>query len=162
MNSVHIYLFLMILFGTGTQGLIAQKTVSTTGRDASAGGASISYTVGQIDYVVDSSTTGSAVQGVQQPWEISVVTEIDQELNDLDCQVYPNPTSDRLVLETEAFGVDEVAYQLLGVDGNMISSGMVENPRLVIPVDNLSAGTYFLKVSRNQTLVKTFKIIKTH
>ncbi len=162
MSIAHIYLFLLILFGTGTQGLLGQKTVSPSGGDASNGGASISYTVGQIDYFVDSGLTGSSSQGVQQPWEISVVTEIDQELNDLDCRVYPNPTSDRLILETEALGVEPVSYQLVGVEGNLLSSGLVENTRFVIPVENLPTGSYFLKVTQGHTPIKTFKIIKTH
>ncbi|MGB4293795.1 MAG: hypothetical protein WBJ37_13065 [Bacteroidales bacterium] len=58
--------------------LKAQNTVTSAGGDASGSGGSVSYTTGQIVYTTVSSANNSVAQGVQQPWEISVVTEIEK------------------------------------------------------------------------------------
>lgn len=162
MKTHKVYLLLFLLFSVGPQGLSAQKTVSTAGGDASNGGASISYTVGQIDYVTNSSSAGSVAQGIQQPWEISIVTGIEQEAIALNYQVYPNPTSDRLVLEIDSPDLSFLSYQLYGVNGSLLQSGQVDSHRTVLSVENLAVGSYFLKVLRDQTPVKTFKVLKSH
>ena len=53
-----------------------QQTIPATGGNASGSGGSVSYTVGQILSSSISGANGSVVQGVQQPYEISVVTAL--------------------------------------------------------------------------------------
>jgi len=83
--------------------LKGQETIPATGGNATSIGGSVSYTVGQVTYNTFSGTNGTIAQGVQQPYEISVVTAIrnTEEIN-LECLVYPNPTSGlvKLVLKS--------------------------------------------------------------
>jgi len=51
-----------------------QSTIPSTGGNATGSGGSVSYTVGQITYRTFSGTNGSIAEGVQQTYEISVVT----------------------------------------------------------------------------------------
>jgi hypothetical protein len=53
-------------------GLAMQNTISSAGGNAKGSGGSASFTVGQIFYTKLSGTNGSVVQGIQQPYEISI------------------------------------------------------------------------------------------
>ena len=55
-----------------------QSTITATGGTGTGSGGSATYTVGQITYKTFSGTTGSVAHGVQQPYEISVVTAIEK------------------------------------------------------------------------------------
>ena len=77
----------------------AQESVNATGGDASGSGGSASYSVGQVVYTTNVGTNGSVSQGVQQPYEISVVTAIEEAKGiNLTVTAYPNPTTDYLSL----------------------------------------------------------------
>ncbi len=83
-----------------------KKTVMnlmTNAMEASGSDGTASYTVGQVVYTTETGTNGySIAQGVQQPFEISVVTGI-KEAKDISLSVsaYPNPTSDYLIVKVE-------------------------------------------------------------
>jgi uncharacterized protein (TIGR02145 family) len=53
-------------------GLALQNTISAAGGNAKGSGGSASFTVGQIFYTKLSGTNGTVVQGIQQPYEISM------------------------------------------------------------------------------------------
>ncbi|NJK86375.1 MAG: T9SS C-terminal target domain-containing protein, partial [Bacteroidales bacterium] len=67
-------LFLFAFFFTGIQ---AQESINAAGGNASGAGGSVSWSSGQVTYQTNSGTTGSIAEGVQQPYEISVVTALD-------------------------------------------------------------------------------------
>ncbi len=46
----------------------AQQATTATGGDASGSGGTVASSVGQIVYTTNTGTTGSVVQGVQQPF----------------------------------------------------------------------------------------------
>src|SRR5665648_315019 len=93
-------MFLCSLYIASLQG---QETISATGGNATGSGGSVSYTIGQVTYHNLSGSNGTVAQGVQQPYEISVVTAIinTREIT-LECTIYPNPTRGivRLVIES--------------------------------------------------------------
>jgi len=68
----------VLLLGLGLTGLQAQESVNATGGNASGSGGSASYSVGQVAYQTHTGTNGSVSEGVQQPFEISVVTAIEE------------------------------------------------------------------------------------
>lgn len=149
-------------FGIGAQGLYAQKTVGPAGGNATGGGASVSYTIGQIDYVVNYGQSFSSWLGVQQPYEISEIVGLDQDRFDLDCKVYPNPATDHLIFEIEGAGLEKFSYQILALNGTLILSGEVETLRTVISVEDLALGVYLLRLTQGRATIKTFKIIKSN
>lgn len=67
-----------LLLGLGLTGLQARTSVNATGSNASESGGSASYSVGRVVYTTISETSGSVAQGVQQPYEISVVPAIEE------------------------------------------------------------------------------------
>jgi hypothetical protein len=53
----------------------------------------MSYTVGQVVYNIDRGNEGTVTKGVQQPYDISVISNIDDQFGaSADLFVYPNPT----------------------------------------------------------------------
>ena len=84
----------LLLLTFGLTGIYAQETLNAAGGSASGSGGTTSYSIGQVVYNTVSGVDGSIIQGVQQPYEISVVTGLKETLGiDLTCGVYPNPTS---------------------------------------------------------------------
>jgi hypothetical protein len=152
----------ILIFYIGLSGIQAQETISTTGGNATGGGGSVSYTIGQIVYTTNIGTNGSVAQGVQQPFEISVVIGIDEAKDiQLVCSVFPNPTLGLLKLKVENFTLTDLKYQLFDLYGRLLQSQKIEKAETEITIENSGATTYFLKITDgNKKEVKTFKIIK--
>ena len=154
--------FLVILccccFCTALKG---QETIPATGGNASSSGGSVSYTVGQILSSTISGTNGIVVQGVQQPYEISVVTAISNtEEISLKCLVYPNPTMGVVKLVFESNDYKNLKFRLYDINGILLQDKEVEGSETEISLSNFSSSVYFLKVYNNNMEVKVFKIIK--
>lgn len=163
-NSVRINLtglkLSAILLLIGLTGLQAQESVNVTGGNASGSGGTVSYSVGQLMYQTLTGTNGSVVEGVQQPYEISVVTGI--ELTDLYLMItaFPNPTTDHLTLEVNEFDISNLSYQLYDLTGKLLHNEKITARQTSISMSNLMSATYFVKVIQGRREVKTFKIIK--
>jgi hypothetical protein len=138
----------------------AQQANPATGGDATGIGGSVAYSVGQIVYTTHTGTTGSVAQGVQQPYEISVVLGIENSLIDLDISAYPNPTTHHLTLSIGNDISETLHFQLCDLSGKIIERRKISNRTETIHMENLATGPYFLKVSNANNEVKIFKIIK--
>ena len=141
--------------------LQGQETIGTSGGNFAGSGGSVSYTIGQVAYSTLSGTSGSVVQGVQQPYEISVVTsdENTEEIT-LNCIVYPNPTRNTIRLSIESPDFDNMSTRLYDNNGKLIQDIKVESEETEISMHNLAPSIYFLRVIKNKKELKTFKIIK--
>ncbi len=154
---------IVILFGFGLTGLNAQEAIPATGGEASGGGGSVSYTIGQVLYTLDTGTNGSVLKGVQQPYEISVISGFEQvEGIDLLCKVYPNPVADRLVMKVRDLEFKDLYYKLFDMNGKLIATGKIIRDESTINLHSFAASTYFLRVVQKDQTIKTFKIIKAH
>ncbi|MCJ7449222.1 MAG: T9SS type A sorting domain-containing protein [Bacteroidales bacterium] len=139
----------------------AQETVSVTGGNATGSGGSISYTVGQITYNFLSGTNGTVAQGVQQPYEISVVTAIENtEGITLEYKVYPNPTRGLINLSIKPFSDENLKFRLYDLNGILLQDKKIESEETEISMESLSSAIYFLKVIKDNKEIKIFKIIK--
>lgn len=139
----------------------AQAAFSSSGGDATGTGGSLSFTSGLVMYSAHSEATGSITQGVQQPYEISVVSGVEKP-NDITpgLSVYPNPTSEVLFLKTLNFDVGNLRYQLCTIHGSRIEEKKIVNNITTINMSNRTPATYFIKVYAGKSEIKTFKIIK--
>jgi hypothetical protein len=138
-----------------------QQTIPTTGGNASGSGGSGNYTVGQILNSAISGTNGTVVQGVQQPYEISVVTAIrNTEDISLKCLVYPNPAGGITKLVFESGDIENLRFRLYDINGILLEDKKVEGRETEISLVNFTSSVYFLKVSKNNLEVKVFKIVK--
>ena len=153
-----IVLILLIFQLTALQ---AQETVPTSGGNATGSGGTISYSVGQVSYSVLNGPGGSVVQGVQQPFEISVITGIEGANGiKIICSVYPNPTTEFLTLKVENYDLKDLSYKLFDAIGNQLESKKITGDQTIIPMGNLVIASYFLIITDNKKEIKSFKIIK--
>jgi hypothetical protein len=156
-----IILITFLLLAVRLTGLDAQETVPVTGGNATGSGGTANYTVGQIVYTTNSGTNGTSFQGVQQPFEISVVTGIEEAENiSLEFAVYPNPATDFIILKTGTYDAVNLRFQLYDNNGGILLDKKVEETETTITMSNLVPSIYFLKVSDKKEVVRTFKIIK--
>ena len=164
MTKKRLKLSALFLLGLGLTGIQAQEiheTIPATGGNAFGSGGTVSYSVGQIVYTNNTETNGSVSQGVQQPYEISIVTELEETQGiNLSVTVFPNPTTDYLTLSTGNFDNKNLSFHLYDINGKMIQESKINVSETKISMTDLPPATYFLKVTVNQKEVKTFKIVK--
>jgi hypothetical protein len=154
--------FNAILFlGPGLLSLQAQEGISVSGGDASGSGGTVSYTLGQVAYITNTGMGGSEAQGVQQAFEISIVSGIEEMSGiTLRFSAYPNPVSKVLILKIEGELQGQYFVSLYNVKGIRLSYKKTEGIETHIDMENLYPAIYFLKVTDGNKEVKTFKIIK--
>ena len=106
-------------------------------------------------------SNGSVAQGVQQPFEISVVTGLEEAKGiNLSVSAYPNPTTDFLNLKVGNYDNTNLSYQLFDISGKLLETKKLVGNQTNIVMSNLVPATYFVKVTDGNKEVKTFKIIK--
>ncbi|OFZ21296.1 MAG: hypothetical protein A3D92_14225 [Bacteroidetes bacterium RIFCSPHIGHO2_02_FULL_44_7] len=138
---------------------MAQQNTVASGGDASGSGGSVSYSIGQIDYITESGSGGSATQGVQQPYEIFVGFE---ELTvDLQANLFPNPAALSVQLQ---FGnwtdFESPRFEMTDDRGRLLFSGEIVSAETSISLAELPNAPYFVRLIANETLVKNFKLVK--
>ena len=149
----------LIIFGCSIISIQAQQTTASAGGDASGIGGTFSYSIGQVVYTYNYGTDVIMAQGVQQPFEISILGLDNYQIN-LVMQTYPNPTKDYLVLNVHALDLSNMIFQLYDVNGRLIETRTMFSPIETICMMNLPSSVYVLKVTNNNKEVKSFKIIK--
>lgn len=161
MRHKRLKLCAVLLFVFGLTRLQAQESVNTTGGEASGRGSSVSYSVGQVAYQIHIGANGSVAQGVQQPYEISVITGIEEAKGiNLSVSAYPNPTIDKLTLSINNFDISNLSYQLYDMNGKLLLNEKITSNQTSIHMSNLVPANYLVKVNKTNNTIKTFKIIK--
>lgn len=152
----------------------AQEAIPAAGGTVTGQGGSVSFTVGQVVYTQLSGQEQSVIQGVQQPYEISVVTSTHEiQFSGIDVQAYPNPANDFVTLRIESSlnqQFQPFTYELFDMAGQVLEKKTISADLTNIPMVHLAPATYLLKVYNststrssgpNSSLnSKTFKIIK--
>jgi hypothetical protein len=153
-------LLLFLFVGLAT-GVVAQETVSAVGGEAKGIDGTVSYTVGQVVYSTNSGTAGMVSEGVQQPYEIYVVTALDDLKGiNLSVMVYPNPTTHFLILEIKGNIQSKYRAALYNSIGKLLMQKKITSSKTEFSTDGLVSATYFLKITEEEHEIKTFKIIK--
>jgi hypothetical protein len=138
-----------------------QAVMGAAGVEASNIAGQVSFTIGEM--VVETAQTPNNIvtQGYHQ--SALVVTAIGDPIADLNLLVYPNPTSDWVILESSKLQ-NIVSVSLYDMTGSLVQSYRNnQTNQLTIDMSNISAGTYLLVAEstlKNQS--QTFQIIKSH
>jgi hypothetical protein len=151
----------LLTFAFSLSTATAQTSVNAAGGNASGSGGSASYSVGQVVYAASTGTSGSVAQGVQQPYEISVVNGIEEAKGiSLSVSAYPNPTTDFLQLKVESEKLKDLSFQLFDISGKLLQSEKITGNQTSIAMGSLVPATYFVKVIQGNKEIRTFKIVK--
>lgn len=146
-----LFTFLSIGYSHGQIALVS------AGRNEITSGGSVSYSVGQILYHHSTSGNESVSEGVQQPFEVSVIASVGLEEFGNDISLFPNPTSSKLNI-TGVKGKD-VSYSLFDLNGIELMNSNTSNSK-EIDLTDLTSAVYFLRVEDKNQSFKIFKIIK--
>jgi hypothetical protein len=159
-HYIKVFFFLLIL-SFSNEIIQAQTSTAITGGNASGTDGTVTYTIGQVVYTAINGTTGSAIQGVQQPYEISIITGSEEVKGiELNFTAYPNPASDYFNLKVENYNNENLSYKLFDVYGKLQENEKVSGNKTTISMINKVPGVYILKIIDNQKEIKSFKIIK--
>ena len=117
-----VFLVAGLLLATGS--LCAQSTMPVCGgSDTNVQTGSMSYTIGQVDYLFSQSANGSAVAGVQQPFDEN--TAYHTSCDGVELTVYPNPTSENVYVVCDALDAS-YSYMVTDMTGKLFLVGRLE------------------------------------
>lgn len=112
-------------------------------------------------YEILSGPTNQDIHASEELWSFFSQFELcnlETSVEDLDTSngsnIYPNPTSNRIIIETKSNGM--IHYQINNLNGQKIKSGHYGNE---IDITELSNGFYILTMRQNDKIIKR-KIIK--
>ena len=164
MKHTKLFLTLFLVMGFGLLALKAQHSVNTTGGNASNESGSVSYSIGQIVYYAYSNVDGAISEGVQQPYEIFIITSLEElEGIELTLNVFPNPVNERLYLEVtgqDLYHLTDLNYQLLDINGKLLQQERLIDHTALIEMGSKQPGAYFLIVTASDERIGLFRIIK--
>ena len=124
----------------------SQQAVIPAGGNASGSSGNVSFTVGQVAYTTNSSSNYSVTQGVQQPFEISILSVDEQFSTTIQLKAYPNPTSDYLTLDIDKLDIEGLQYALIDINGKIIFEETILQQQTIINFTSIPSSTYFIKV----------------
>lgn len=139
-----------------------QTSVNAGNGNANTHSGSVSYSIGQVFYTGASNSTGSIYPGVQQIYEISTVP-VDIDLAPkvtLSVKVYPNPATDYFILSFNGTDFSGYTARLADSSGKVLRITEINEFDTRMEVSSYPPGMYYLYLLKEQSIYKTFKIIK--
>ena len=162
MKLLRIIPVLFIIMSSSLTGAQAQHAVVPSGGEGYGSGGSFSYTIGQIVYQAAESPSASVSEGVQQAYEVSVVTGLS-EISTFSIRVYPNPTADYLFLNMEELSGEsmaEMSYEIMDMHGRQLIYEPIISNTTRIDMKTFAPAAYFLQINVGSQQIKSIKIIK--
>ena len=163
MKAMKILLSILFLMALCLGGAVAQQALPAAGGEATGSGGSASYTLGQLNYTAKTASEGMVSTGVQQTYEVSVVSGIEEGAGiHLHLAAYPNPATEQLTIEVdrkEAQG-RKLSYYLYDLNGRLLQQQEISGSKTKLLMEELAAATYILKVSAGHKELKSFRILK--
>jgi hypothetical protein len=139
----------------------AQQNTVSSGGDFIGSNGSISFSIGQIDYMNIANTSGNINQGVQQPYQIldNSINESEFEF-DFDITIGPNPSMDILNVLADFSKMKDVEGFINDLNGKIVKERQKLALDHTFDLSNLSTGNYILIIENQQKLIKSYNIIK--
>jgi len=157
MKKISFLILGLLLSLCGYSQEIKSYVISSTGASIMGDGGALYLSIGE---PMNTEISGGDIMISQGFLQVSVA-DPSSNLNVLDevINVYPNPTSASLVIEMpEMDGTYE--YELFDVFGKAIRLEELNHMRSTVDLSLLEAGTYLLKVNKDEGSSKTLKIMK--
>ena len=156
-----LFLFVAFLL-CSPKTLFPQQTLAATGGNLSGSSGTICYTLGQISYTSHENNSGKITQGVQQPYEILVITGIiDDANNAVNCSVFPNPATEHLTVRIAESDLRDIYLTLTKTGGVILLKQKITENETLLLMKSLPSGIYILEIHDSDKNIRSFKIIKT-
>ncbi|MFZ1748649.1 MAG: T9SS type A sorting domain-containing protein [Saprospiraceae bacterium] len=152
---------ILITFGIILLGIFqfySQNSIVASGGDSKGNGGSVSFSIGQIATSYITGQNGIVSEGVQYPYEIYIINDVDNLMIGL--AIYPNPVADDLILKFTGIISDATSIMISNIDGQVLGFKDITDLETYIDMGGFPPSTYFLSLIYKKRLLKTFKIIK--
>lgn len=160
MNIIRRFLCILALVGFPLSGLFAQQSILVASSNDSSASGSVSWSVGLVAFSAVTGTTGSLLEGVQQPYEIYIVDGIGENEKGPQCALYPNPATEQITLRFLESNLKDYTVQLFNMQGTLLKNLKADSREITIPLGDVAPSSLFLVIFENAKPVKNFKIIK--
>ncbi len=137
----------------------AQTKLISAGGNAASESGSLSYSIGQVFVAQFGNESGEVIEGIQYAYSVEEIEE-PLGLGELLLNIYPNPVTDKLVLDIDHEKDVQYDLKLTTLRGDHILQKKIEFSRTELDLGNLTIGTYVLTIYNRQGSVKSFKIVK--
>jgi len=136
------------------------EVLSCASEDNRVGNYQLSYTIGETISITQGNRYYFVTQGFHQvDWNAVSVWEYTPETFRL--EVFPNPYSRSLnILITDFSAIELFQYRILDLTFKEVAEGILEQVENKLELPYLPPGSYLLNITKNQELIKTFRIIK--
>ena len=134
----------------------------------SSAGESFNNTTYQLEWSIGECVTATHIagdyvltQGFHQ--EGYIITTVENLATEINISVYPNPTTEFISVDFSNLVASVRPASVITVtdfSGKVLQTNEVTSDIEQINFSNYSVGTYFITISENNQLLKTFKIIK--
>lgn len=140
----------------------AQTAVLPGGGESAGSGGTSSFSLGQVAYTTVNGTSGSSAQGVQHAYVVSdasVTTVVDDPFL---VNVYPNPTTNFIVIQLEETHNETLSYRLLNAIGQEVQNGLILKDTTQLTLTEHQSAYYMLQIIKDGRIARTFKVLKTN
>ncbi len=138
---------------------VSPELVSSSGDSFSSASYQLDWSIGECVTATHSAGSYVIAQGFHT--NTFVISTVKDLRADVEISVYPNPTSDFITLnfaKVQNFG--KVSYTLTDFSGKVLQTTELKSETQQINFTNRAGGTYFITISLDNQLVKSFQIIK--
>jgi len=149
---------ILLLFLACQSGIsYGQELISSSGNTHESSGNSISWSLGELVIDTWSAQNITVTNGFHQP-VLTVTNVFKEELPDFIINLYPNPTSDFLFVESKSDRIFD--YYLFSSDGKLLASELLQLDKMQIDFQHYTPGIYLLRILSDNELMGVFQIIK--
>ena len=153
----------LLVIGVAMTSLAISQTASP--ELVSSAGDSFNNTSYQLDWSIGECITATHsagdyvfTQGFHQ--NSYVVTSVEDLRADIQMSVYPNPTTDFITIDLLSSAGHSNVITVTDLNGKVLQQAEVTNETEQLNFSDYANGVYFLSVTENNQLIKSFKIIK--
>lgn len=163
MSIYHLRLFLFVTLSVAAYSRSwAQSGFVAVGLSVSSTAGSVSYSVGQIDYITSTTPLGIVSQGIQQAHEIFIRSSLSEQTLQTPISIFPNPAKDNIILQVGDLASGTLRYSLMDLQGKELASGTLLDYQTQINIANLASAVYSIRILSDNRGSSIFKIIKIY
>jgi hypothetical protein len=111
-------------------------------------------------YTVVGSFTNGCSNTSQITVSVSPCTNIQNNYEEKQILITPNPFTDELILKLENYSDSDYDVAITDILGKTIKKEKINGTELVLKLDNLSSGIYYLNIYNHEKIIGNKKIIK--
>lgn len=135
------------------------KTFGTFGGSSEIlDGNTVTFSAGQTFYHSFENDNFSVSEGFIQIFNTSLDVE-DIMPSNIQISVSPNPTNGIINILLDKENITPLDYTVFDIKGNFVKSGEIKTINQKLDLTEFSGNLYFLNISENEKVIRTFKIL---